>query len=325
MGFLLFLATVSLVTNPFFIEFSSQEELTPANWEQVQNTLRSIDIAPTLHQIYPSSIPKKFWFQKSQIKKEADFLGRISRGLKQTLISTSEGKIPSKQLIQINKGGDCCIVSFASYDGVYTEHLQTLVKDLEGTGFHGHVLLMKGGFPNPTGEEIQYAGIPYCFKIFALLEAKKLGFSKALWIDAALKPLQSPEPIFDKVATTGSFFEFHKNGQRYLLPYTHQVLLQETGIDMYNTLSVRARVIGLNFEAPHIQEFLKEYYRLVRLGTPFLSCFPEEHVLGAILAQSPNLFPPSTFKNLVQDERKLKGKSPEQARKNGSFFLLRKH
>ncbi len=325
MRFLFFLAAFSLTANPFLIDFPLQEDLTPLEWEKVQDRLRSIDIAPTLNQIYPSSSSKKFWLRKPEIKEASDFLGRISRGIKQTLIQASEGKIPIKQLIQINQGGDRCIVAFASYDGVYAEHLQTIVKALESTGFHGHVLIMKGGFPNPTGEEIQYAGVPYCFKIFALLEAKKLGFSKALWLDAALEPLKNPEPIFDQIKATGSFFQCRKNGKRYLLPSTQQVILKETGIDMYNTLSVRARIIGLDFDAPHVGEFIKEYYRLVRLGTPFLSCFPEEHVLGALIAKNPNLFPPSSLKNLVKTEKKTHAKTADRAKKNGYFFLLRRH
>ncbi len=325
MRLLLLLLTVSLSANPFFIDLSLKEDPTPADWEQVQNKLRAIDIAPTLHQIYPNSASKKFWFQKPELKEEADFLGRISRGLKQTLISSSQGKVPVKQLTQINEGGDCCIVVFASYDGVYADQLKTMIPALEATGFNGHVLLMTGGFPNPTGEEIQYAGVPYSFKIFALLEAKKLGFGKALWLDAALYPLKNPEPIFDQIAKNGSFFECRKNGTRYLLPTTQQVLLKETGIDMYNTKSVRARVIGLNFNAPQIQDLISEYYRLVRLGTPFISCFPEEHVLGALVAKTPELFPSSSLENLVKSERKLHGKSLQNLQENGYFFLLKKH
>ncbi len=325
MRLLLLLATLSLSANPFSIDVSSQEDLTLKDWELVQTKLRAVDIAPTLHQIYPTNTSKKFWFQKPDLQNEADYLGRVSRGLRQTLIDTSKDKVPVKQLLQINKGGDCCIVAFASYDGVYATQLQTLMEDLKSTGFNGHLLLMTGGFPNPTGEEIQYAGVPYCFKIFALLEAKKLGFSKALWIDAALQPLKNPEPIFDVIAKNGSFFECRKNGNRYLLPSTQQVILKETGIDMYNTKSVRARVIGLDFNAPQVEDLIREYYRLVRLGTPFISCFPEEHVLGALVAKNPTLFPDSSLENLVKSERKLHGKSVKQMQEIGYFFLLRRH
>jgi hypothetical protein len=94
---------------------------------------------------------------------------------------------------------------------------------------------------------------------------------------------------------------------------------------MYQTKSVRARIIGLDFNAPHIQEFIQEYYRMVRLGTPFMSCFPEEHVLGALIAKNPKLFPPTSIEKLVRSETKPHGKSPKWLQENGYFFLLKRH
>ncbi len=228
-------------------------------------------------------------------------------------------------MIKINQGGDCCIVSFASYDGVYVDQLISNLNELKKTGWDGHYLLMSGGFPNPTGKELCYAGVPYCFKIFALLEVKKLGFHKALWIDAAMQPIQSPKPLFDRIEHTGSFFQVRKNAKRYLLPYTHDILLKETGIDMYETKSVRARIIGLDFRAPQVTELVDEYYHMVKLGTPFMSCFPEEYVLGALVAKHPDKFPPVSLKKLVKNERKLHGKSTKWVEKNQFFFLLKDH
>ncbi len=313
--------------NPFLIDVEPKENMTHLDWLEVQKKLRSLDVASSLDRIYPASQKKsiKLWFQKPELKQRSDFFGRISRGSRQTLINESEKKMPLKELIQINKGGNCCIVSFASYDGIYVSQLRSIVQELKKTGWNGHFLLMAGGFPNPTGNEIKYSGVPYSFKIFALLEAKKLGFDQALWIDAAMQPLQNPKPIFDEIAKNGSFFQLRKNAKRYLLPFTQEVILKETGIDMYETKSVRARIIGLNFKAPHTQTFLDEYYDMVKLGTPFMSCFPEEHVLGALVAKHKENFPPTSIEKLVKNQRKLHGKTSKWAEENQYFFLLRKH
>ena len=326
-SFFIFLTTISfLFSNPFHIDFEDKENLNTSDWIEVQKKLRKIDIAPTLEQIYPTSQKnKRTWFTKPELKQFSDFLGRMSRGTKQTLIDESCKKVPIKQLLQINQGGDSCVVSFASYDGTYADQINTITKHLETTGFNGHFLLMTGGFPNPTGKEIQYAGVPYCFKIFALLEAKKLGFQKVLWIDSALQPLHNLKPIFDQIEKNGSFFQLRKNATRYLLPYTRDVILKETSIDMYHTKSVRARIIGLNFQSPQVQELVEEYYRLVKLGTPFMSCFPEEHVLGALVAKHPEKFPANTLNNLVKNEKKLHGKTIQWVQDNNYFFLLRGH
>ncbi len=320
------LAISPLLSNPFQIEFEAKETLTNSDWVEVQNKLRDLEIAPVLDKLYPDSQKGlKRWFIRKPLQEQSDFLGRMTRGARQVVIREEQGKVPVKQLIQINQGGDCCIVSFASYNGVYAEQLRSIVTELQKTGWNGNFLLMAGGFPNPTGEEIRYAGVPYCFKIFALLEAKKLGFQKALWIDAAMQPIQNPNPLFDHIEKTGSFFQHRKNSKRYLLPHTHEVLLKETGIDMYQTKSVRARIIGLDFEAPQVKELISEYYRLVKLGTPFMSCFPEEHVLGALVAKHPEQFPRISIEKLVKNERKLHGKSTKWVEDNQYFFLLRGH
>jgi hypothetical protein len=50
---------------------------------------------------------------------------------------------------------------------------------------------------------------------------------------------------------------------------------------------VRSGVFGLMMDAPLVKKFIEEYYQCCSLGTPFLSCFPEEFVLTAIAGQEP--------------------------------------
>ena len=100
------------------------------------------------------------------------FYFRCSRGAKQTLI----GENPVKSLQKIGGGGDRCIVCHVSQDKDSFELLRSIPIHLEKTGFNGYFYSSIGGFPNPSGIELQYAGVPYAFKIFTMMEANILGF-----------------------------------------------------------------------------------------------------------------------------------------------------
>ncbi len=320
----LFISTTCLA-NPFLINIPAKEHLEEADFIEIQAKLRSLNTQLLIDNLYPKELPFTWFWQKPSLQKKSDFVGRISRGARQTLIDISLDKKPLKELIKINEGGDSCIVSFASYDGIYPSLLDAMPKALKKTGFNGHFLLLKGGFPNPTGNEIQYSAVPYSFKIFALLEAKKLGFHKVLWLDTALVPLKDPKPLFDWIEKTGCFFHPRKNAKRYLLPQTQALLLKKTGVDMYETPCIRARIIGLDLSTQKVQSLIRDYYHMVELGTPFLSCFPEEFVLGALLGKSKENWPFQPFTNLVKNARKLHGKDIEWAQKEEFFFLLEQH
>ena len=41
-------------------------------------------------------------------------------------------------------------------------------------------------------------------------------------------------------------------------------------------------MFGLNLKSDNIKKFVNEYYEMVKLGTPFLSNFPEEVVITSI-------------------------------------------
>ncbi|MBM3198104.1 MAG: hypothetical protein FJZ58_02460 [Chlamydiae bacterium] len=322
---LVLLGVFPLFANPFLIDYPEKEFLQEEDYRLIQEKLHSLSIAPTLDDLYPKSLPFTWPWQKKPLREKSDFQGRAERGIRQVLIESSSGKTPKKELIKINQGSDYCIVSYSSLNGVYPELLQKIPKALEQTGFQGYFLSLLGAFPNPTGKEIRYAGVPYCFKLFAMLEAKKLGFHKVLWIDAALLPLRDPTPLFHCIEDTGSLLQRVRNGKRYLLPVTRDIILERTGTDMYQEKSLRARVIGFDLSIKKVQTLLQEYEELVALGTPFLSCFPEEFVLGALLAKNPDFWPAQPFPHLVFNEHKCHGKSIESIQELGAFFLIQQH
>ncbi len=313
-----------LTGNPFKINFPEKENISEKEYEEIQTQLRKIDLEPFLTDFYPKNPPKKFlkpW--SSSIATKEDFSRRISKALSQNLIT--KDKSPIKELIKVNAGGDNCIVCYVTLNGKYEALIQNLLKELEKTGFNGHVLYMIGGFPNPTGKEIQYCGVPYCFKIFALLEAEKMGFHKVLWIDSAFSPLKDPTPLFTWIEKEGAFLKMHPSFKKFLLPKTQDYLENLTGVDVLKVEYVSAQIIGFDLREPKVKDFMKKYYELVELGFPFFSCFPEEYVFTSIIGQNPAIWKKQPYENLIFSEKKDMEKTKAYLQKKGFFFLQKEH
>lgn len=318
------LLPLQLLANPFKIDFPEKQELTNEDYEEIQSKLRALNIQPSFENFFPNPLPKKTFFPwASSIATKEDFFRRICKATTQVLIDKKH--TPIQKLVQIGKGGDNCLVCYASWNGQYADFIQGMPEQLEKTGFNGYFFYRIGGFPNPTGKEIQYCGVPYCFKIFALLEAQKLGFSKVLWFDCAFTPLKDPTPLFDWIEKEGSFIKTHESFKKFILPKTKEYIEQVTGVDVLRAKYVSAQVIGFDLRKPFVQDFIKEYYKLVEMGFPFFSCFPEEYVFSSIVGQKPELWKSQPFTNLVFPENKLRGKNVSWAQQEGYFFLQRNH
>lgn len=322
----IFFIHLGLTANPFKIDFPIKETISNEDYIEIQKKLTKIDIHPILNELYPASPPKKFlqpW--ASAIAPKEDFYGRASRSLSQTLINPEKNQFPLQLLVKIGKGGDNCIVCYASFNGKYVDLIQNLPSNLEKLGFNGYLYYRIGGFPNPTGKEIQYCGTPYCFKIFCMIEANKMGFSKVLWIDSAFYPLKDPTPLFDWIEKEGSFLKLHESFTKFILPKTVAYIQNVTEVDVLKSRYVSAQILGFDFNRPETKNFITKYYELVELGLPFFSCFPEEYVFTAIIGQKPELWKNQPYPLLSFPEIKLRGKTEEWARKEGYFFLQKEH
>jgi hypothetical protein len=323
--FLIFLLPLYLVGNPFKIDFPEKETITEEEYLEIESKLKKIDISPFLNEFYPENQPRNILKPWSfSLASKDDFSRRISKALNQTLVD-KKGIPPIKKLVKINEGGENCIVCYASLNGKYENLIQGLPEALKRVGFNGYIFYMVGGFPNPTGKEIQYCGVPYCFKIFTLLEAEKLGFSKVLWIDAAFVPLKDPTPLFDWIDKKGAFLKTHDSFKKYILPKTKGYLKSLTGVDVLSSRYISAQVIGFDLRRPLCKEFISKYYDLVKLGYPFFSCFPEEYVFTSIVGQKPSEWKEQPYEKLVFSEIKLKGRNPSWAKEKGYFFLQKAH
>lgn len=315
-----------LFSNPFAIDYPVKEEITNEDYIEIQKKLQQIDISSLLDAWYPTHPPKKKFFSwGSTLATKEDFFRRISKARFQTLIDPTNNRFPKKELIKIGKGGDNCFVCYASFNGVYPKLIEQLANELEKVGFNGYLFYRIGGFPNPTGKEIKYAGIPYVFKIFAMMEAHLQGFEKILWIDAAFLPLKDPTPLFTWLEKEGVFLKSHEPFSKFILPKTVEYIKEKTDVNVLQSPYISTQIIGFDFRSPKTKFFIENYYQLAELGLPFFSCFPEEYVLTAIAGKKPDLWQPQPFKNLSFSETKLRNKTIEWVQKEDYFFLQRNH
>jgi hypothetical protein len=310
-------------TNPFNLGISRKEGLTHEDYLQIQEKLSSKrdQIEKMVLEMYPTD--------REGYTTQEDFIARCTRGTCQILIDPKKGWFPEVKLEKIGAGGDRCIVTSVPYLRIYPELARAKVKQLQDVGFNGYYLYLIGGYPNPTGVEIQYVGVPYAIKVFAMLEAQKRGFQKVIWVDSATKPLRDPAPLFERLERTGAFIHgwpCPEDVWRFVMPKTLQILKELTGTDVLKSTYVNSIVFGLKMDTKLAKKFIASYYKMLELGTPFISCYPEEIVFSAIYGQGKykKKWKPHNFPHLLVGE----DQTPERiarVTREGAFFMHLRH
>ena len=117
----------------------------------------------------------------------------------------------------------------------------------------------------------------------------------------------------------------HDPFSKFILPKTRSLIEEISGVDVLKNRYVSAQIIGFDLNAPLSKEFISEYYKLVELGLPFLSCFPEEYVFSSIVGKNPSQWTSQPFKELSFSEIKLGNKKPTWPQEKGYFFLQTLH
>lgn len=307
--------------NPFLINFPTKKNITHEDYIVLQEMLNKKDI---------DSLLKEMYGRHTGLKAYEEFEKRCWKGIKQILIDPKNHLYPIQKLVKIGKGGNRCIVNCSPFNGKYPSLIDSIPAALEAKGFNGYFYYRLGGYPNPTGKELRYIATPYCFKIFTMLEAQNLGFTNVLWIDSSMLPLRNPEPLFDQIEKNSCFlmdYVDHHWDKLRIFPETRDLLLKLTGTDVWNTRHISTQVFGLKMDAEKTQKLIKYYYKMLELGTPFLSCFPEEYVFVAHFQQSPQEWPSDNmFKTMhfyINESNAVA--EIDKFTKNGLYFYLRPH
>jgi len=271
--------------NPYLIDIEDKLEYSNEELNNIQKLLKDKYIDYIIEEEFNENFKWSFSWVRD----------RCAKGLTMTIIDLSNNILPTKNLFKIGDGGDSknCFVCYSSLNTDRNDFSKTMVQSLEEVGFNGHFYLFNGGFPNPTGTEMKFVGVPYSFKIFMMLEAQKKGFEKVIWLDAACYAVNNPQRLFDILKEDDAIFnliyphvlEPDPNIDFYdlvVLPSTIKLMTKLMGRNIKEDINVNSVVFGLNLCSSKIQNFIKEYYELVKIGLPFLSTFPEEFVFASI-------------------------------------------
>jgi len=270
------------IVNPFIIDVMDQDTYDLNDYIQIQQKLKEKNLDLFFESLYPIDKMRTTLVEMKQ---------RCTKGIQQQIIDLSANEIPSIKLFKLGNGGDGknCIVCCKPLFIERYKDSETIVQSLEEVGFNGHFMILNGGFPNPTGTEMKYAAVPYSFKIFMILEARKRVFDNILWIDSVCYAINNPEPIFDKIKKHDAIFRsfppncFESDScNNTVFPKTIEYINNLVNRDIRNDKLVNSIVFGLNLTSPRIIEFIQEYYEMVKQGLPFLSAFPEEVVFASI-------------------------------------------
>jgi hypothetical protein len=91
-----------------------------------------------------------------------------------------------------------CIVNVAT--GPYEPRQKRLLASLDATGGAAERLAWTGALPpgSPSHGEV-----PYGFKLYAILEAERLGRTSVLWLDSPCVAVAPLGPVFDRIEAAG--------------------------------------------------------------------------------------------------------------------------
>ncbi len=268
----------SFFASPFLIDFPDKTILTNADYVDLQNKMRAIDFSAMIETYYPKS---------GDFSERKFFERRMSIGIHAVLIDEKKGLFPQIIFEKIGDGGNCCVVSYASYNNRYPQLLKDLLPALISSGFNGYFYARIGGYPTPTGQEAKYAGTPYGFKIPLIIEAFRLGFENVLYLDSSCLPMENPTPVFKLLHQNGCFFvggrNCYDNGWvRYFFPKARETLVDIYRRDPLLEKQISGSIIGFKKDSKWTQKFIEEYYRVLTLGDPFMSELSEMFVFASI-------------------------------------------
>lgn len=179
---------------------------------------------------------------------------------------------------------DRCIIIYCSYNGIYPEKARRLVSELFLSGYHGHILLRIGGYPNTSHGGLKLCHIPYAFKVAFFREAMLLGYKAVLWLDTAMHPLTNLDYIFDKIQEHGYFFIYPCSLQDNL-PFHLTSAAEALGVTpaMYEHIPhIATGVLGFNMENKKALQVLDGWEKETLRWYPCLTCFPEELSLSVL-------------------------------------------
>ncbi|MCH9614563.1 MAG: hypothetical protein SP1CHLAM54_14760 [Chlamydiia bacterium] len=176
-----------------------------------------------------------------------------------------------------------CVITYASLNRNYAEGVHRMKRQLKNVGFDGHLLYMIGGWPNIEEGDLELIDVPYAFKVAFFRAAKRMGYEQVLWLDSAIKPVKSLDPVFDSIQKTGFFLQ---GNDSEILTMVHKATLGYFGISCEEASHYRmmnSGLFGLDLSKQKPNMVLDEWYKAAKSRDGFYSPLPDQIALSLIL------------------------------------------
>ena len=181
----------------------------------------------------------------------------------------------------------CCIITYASNnrnrEGDAEKKILRMKASLEKVGFKGHLLYRIGGWPNMEEGCLAHCHVPYGFKVCAFLEALRLGYKKAIWLDVSIIALKPLDSLFQWIQEKNCLYRFAYNP---LDRYAHDLFLQAMNIsleELSDIPHISACVVGLNLEDQNVRNFLQAWHQSVLEEDAYFSFYPEQLPMSVLM------------------------------------------
>ncbi|MDX8430978.1 MAG: hypothetical protein SNF33_04145 [Candidatus Algichlamydia australiensis] len=214
---------------------------------------------------------------------------RSERIKKFSIIDENSHKIPLLQTEFINTSPDdreCCILTYTSTNGKFSEGIDEIIRRLRRVGFKGHFLYRVGGWPYIEDGGLELFDVPYAFKPCALMEARKLGYKKVIWIDASMFPSKNLSYLFSHIEQNGMLF---RKDPCPLAMIAHERFMKSMNMtlqEVYQTRHIMSGVVGFDFSNKKANKCLTEYYKAAQMREPFFVTTPCQAPLSVFIRRN---------------------------------------
>lgn len=145
----------------------------------------------------------------------------------------------------------------------YPTGQQRLIDSLHAQGYAGAQLMYRDTLPpgSPTHQVV-----PYHFKTYALLEAKRLGYTVALWLDASIWAIKPVVPLMEEIERQGYMMW---NCGFSVGQWCSDRALQILDVDREEALTlplVVGGILGINFQHPSGYLLLERLHDYAKRG-----------------------------------------------------------
>jgi hypothetical protein len=185
-----------------------------------------------------------------------------------------------------------CIVTYTSINEKHYLAQNKLIEKLININFDGHIIRRVGGWPGTELGSLEFFDVPYAFKIFAIEEARSLGYQSVLWLDVCMVPDDRLENVFDHLEKFG-VFAYCSPGYS-MRDHISEFATHSMGISLQDFLKftmVSTIVVGIHFENENGRKLMHDWHRMLEAHRlAFLSYIPEQAVF-TFLANQQGLLP----------------------------------